>query len=59
MSKMEKKTLTKQEKKAEFIRTAKFVGFSVSAGVIQILSYTLLYELAHFPEWLNQIMPFS
>lgn len=53
---MEKKTLTKQEKKAEFIRTVKFVGFSISAGVIQILSYTLLYELAHFPEWLSYLI---
>jgi putative flippase GtrA len=53
---MEKKTLTKQEKKAELIRTVKFVGFSISAGVIQILSYTLLYELAHFPEWLSYLI---
>ena len=35
------------EKKKEFFRTVKFVMFSVSAGVIQIGSYTLLKEALH------------
>ena len=34
-----------KEKNRELIRTIKFVLFSISAGVIQILSFTLLNEL--------------
>lgn len=37
--------------KKELWRTVKFVLFSISAGVIQILSYTLLLELAKLDEW--------
>ena len=36
--------------KKEFLRTVKFTLFSISAGLIQILSYTLLYELAKLDE---------
>lgn len=35
------------EKKKEFLRTVKFVLFSISAGVIQIGSYTLIKEILH------------
>lgn len=35
-----------KEKKAEFIRILKFVAFSISAGVIQIGSFTLLTEFS-------------
>lgn len=35
------------EKKKEFFRTLKFVLFSISAGVIQIGSYTLIKEVLH------------
>ena len=35
------------DKKKEFFRTVKFVLFSVSAGVIQIGSYTLIKEFLH------------
>ena len=35
------------EKKKEFLRTVKFVLFSISAGVIQIGSYTLIKEVFH------------
>ena len=41
----------KKEKNRELIRTIKFVLFSVSAGVIQILSFTLLNELMTWPYW--------
>ena len=37
--------------KKELWRTLKFVLFSISAGAIQILSYTLLLELAKLDEW--------
>ena len=39
------------EKKQELIRTVKFVLFSASAGIIQILSFTLLNELMSWPYW--------
>ena len=37
--------------KKELIRTLKFVGFSISAGVIEILTFTLLNEFARLPYW--------
>jgi putative flippase GtrA len=40
------------EKKKELIRTVKFILFSISAGVIQIGSFTLLFELLHLQEWI-------
>ena len=40
-----------KEKNRELIRTIKFVLFSASAGVIQILSFTLLNELMTWPYW--------
>ena len=39
------------EKKKELIRTLKFVGFSLSAGAIEIVSFTLLNELLKLPYW--------
>ena len=35
----------------ELIRTLKFVGFSISAGIIEIVSFTLLNEFAGLPYW--------
>ena len=37
--------------KKELLRTLKFVGFSVSAGVIEILSFTLLNEWSGLSYW--------
>ena len=34
----------------------KFALFSASAGLIQFGSYTLFYEVAHFPEWLSYLI---
>lgn len=42
--------------KKEFLRTVKFTLFSISAGVIQILSYTLLYELAKLDEPVSHLI---
>lgn len=43
MKKEEKKTpLTKEEKRKEFWRTIKFILFSISAGVIEFSSFSLL-----------------
>ncbi|MBO4289315.1 MAG: GtrA family protein [Lachnospiraceae bacterium] len=41
----------KQEKKKEIWRVVKFTLFSVSAGLIEILSFTLLNELTHWSYW--------
>ena len=41
----------RKEKNRELIRTVKFVLFSISAGVIQLLSFTLLNELMTWPYW--------
>ncbi len=37
--------------KKELVRTLKFVAFSISAGVIEIVTFTLLNEFAHLPYW--------
>ena len=42
--------------KKELLRTLKFTLFSISAGVIQILSYTLLFEVAGFEEWVAHLI---
>jgi putative flippase GtrA len=49
--KKESEKVMGKEKKRELIRTVKFVLFSISAGVIQILSFTLLNELMTWPYW--------
>lgn len=40
----------------EFLRTIKFTLFSISAGVIQILSFTLLNELLHLNAWIAHLI---
>ncbi len=42
--------------KNELLRTLKFVLFSISAGVIQILSFTVFEELLHFTHWLSYLL---
>lgn len=44
------------EKKKEFLRTVKFVLFSISAGVIQIISFTLMEELLHMTHWVSYLV---
>lgn len=41
----------KISRKKQFFEFLKFVGFSISAGVIQILSFELLYDLIGWKEW--------
>ena len=43
-------------KRKELIRSIKFTLFSLSAGIIQIVSYALLYELMHLPEWVSYLI---
>lgn len=42
--------------KKEVLRTVKFVLFSLSAGIIEILTYTLMYEFLVWPEWLAHLI---
>lgn len=44
------------ETKKELIRTIKFVLFSISAGAIQIISFTLMEEILHLPHWLSYLV---
>ena len=44
------------EKKKEILRTIKFVLFSVSAGLIQILSFTLLEEVLRLTHWISYLV---
>ncbi len=43
-------------KKKEALRALKFTLFSISAGIIQISSFTLLNELLHLPYWLSYLI---
>ena len=43
------------EKKKEFWRAAKFVLFSASAGIIEIVVFVLLNELLRLPYWLSYL----
>ena len=42
--------------KRELIRSVKFLLFSISAGVIQIASFTLLNEVAHLRYWVAYLI---
>ena len=42
--------------KKEFVRTIKFMLFSISAGIIQIGSFTLMNEVWHFPYWVSYLI---
>ena len=43
-------------KKSELWQAAKFTLFSISAGIIQIGSYTLFYEAFHWAPWLAYLV---
>ena len=42
--------------KKELLRSVKFLLFSVSAGLVQIASFTLLNELAHLDYWVSYLI---
>lgn len=44
------------ERKKELLRTVKFVLFSISAGLIQVLSFTLMEELLHWTHWVAYLI---
>lgn len=41
--------------KAELIRAVKFTLFSISAGLVQIVSFTLLNETLHLDYWISYL----
>ena len=46
----------KDAKQEEMKRTVKFVLFSISAGVIEIGAFTVLYELLHWTYWVAYLI---
>lgn len=42
--------------KKELLRTLKFVLFSISAGLIQVVSFTLMEELLHWTHWVSYLV---
>ena len=44
------------EKKKEILRVVTFTLFSISAGLIEIVSFALLNELLHLPYWLSYLI---
>ena len=44
------------DRKKELLRSIKFVLFSISAGVIQVVSFTVLEELLHLEHWLSYLV---
>lgn len=48
--------MQKTEKIKELIRAAKFTLISISAGIIQIGSFTLLYEVLELKYWLSYLV---
>ncbi len=43
-------------KNKELLRSLKFLLFSVSAGLVQIVSFTLLFEVAGLKEWISYLI---
>ena len=44
------------QRKKELLRSLKFVLFSISAGAIQIISYTICLELLTFKPWVSYLI---
>lgn len=42
--------------KKEILRSLKFVLFSISAGLIQIVSFTMMEELLHLQHWVSYLV---
>lgn len=48
---MENKETVALSKQENLVQIGKFVVFSISAGIIQVLVFTILEELFHLPYW--------
>lgn len=44
------------EKKKELLRSLKFVLFSISAGLIQVISFTVMEELLQLTHWVSYMI---
>ena len=44
------------ETKKELLRSIKFVLFSISAGIIQVASFTITEELLHWTHWVSYLI---
>lgn len=44
------------ETKKELFRTLKFVLFSASAGIIQVVSFTIMEEVLHLTHWVSYLV---
>lgn len=44
------------ETKKELLRQLKFIVFSISAGIIQIVSFTLFEEVLHLSHWVSYLI---
>lgn len=44
------------DKKKELLRSLKFTLFSVSAGIIQVISFTLMEEVLHLQHWISYLV---
>ncbi len=47
---------TMSEKKKELLRSLKFVLFSISAGLIQVISFTVMEELLQLTHWVSYMI---
>lgn len=47
------------ERKKELLRTMKFVLFSISAGLIQVISFTVMEELLCWTHWVSYLVALS
>ena len=54
MKNMENEKKTKD--RSELIRTVKFVLFSISAGAIELGSFTVMYEVLHWEYWVAYLI---
>lgn len=48
--------MASNKKYKEFFRVVKFTLFSISAGLIQIGGFALLFEALHLPEWVAYLI---
>ena len=44
------------EKKRELLRSLKFLCFSISAGAIRLVSFTVMEEFLHLTHWLSYLV---
>ena len=47
---------TEKKNKGELIRTVKFVLFSISAGAIELGTFTVMYEVLHWEYWVAYLI---